>query len=56
MKTDEICKDFTVISKWRKSNSLIWHTSSENEVMKYSPIIADMLALNTESFTIEEIT
>lgn len=34
---------------------LIWHKISKNEVMKFSPIIADMLALNTSSFTIEEI-
>ena len=33
----------------------IWHKISKNEVMKFSPIIADMLALNTASFTIEEI-
>lgn len=33
----------------------IWHKISKNEVLKYSPIIADMLALNTSSFTIEEI-
>ncbi len=33
----------------------IWHKISKNEVLKYSPIIADMLALNTASFTIEEI-
>lgn len=33
----------------------IWHKISKNEVMKFSPIIADMLALNTSSFTIEEL-
>lgn len=33
----------------------IWHKISKNEVLKYSPIIADMLALNTASFSIEEI-
>lgn len=33
----------------------IWHKISKNEVLKSSPIIADMLALNTSSFTIEEI-
>lgn len=33
----------------------IWHKITKNEVLKYSPIIADMLALNTSSFTIEEI-
>lgn len=33
----------------------IWHKISKNEVLKYSPIIADMLALNTASLTIEEI-
>ena len=33
----------------------IWHKISKNEVLKLSSIIADMLALNTSSFTIEEI-
>lgn len=33
----------------------IWHKISKNEVLKFSPIIVDMLALNTSSFTIEEI-
>ena len=33
----------------------IWHKISKNEVLKYSPVISDMLALNTASFTIEEI-
>lgn len=33
----------------------IWHKISKNEVMKFSPIIADMVALNTSIFTIEEI-
>lgn len=33
----------------------IWHKISKNEVMGYSPIIADMLAINTTDFTIEEI-
>ncbi len=33
----------------------IWHKISKNEVLKFSPLIADMLALNTASFTIEEI-
>lgn len=33
----------------------IWHKISKNEVMSYSPIIADMLAINTTDFTIEEI-
>jgi hypothetical protein len=33
----------------------IWHKISKNEVIKYSPIIADMLAINTSNFTIEEI-
>jgi hypothetical protein len=33
----------------------IWHKISKNEVLKYSPIIADMLALTTSNFTIEEI-
>jgi hypothetical protein len=33
----------------------IWHKISKNEVLKYSPIIADIFALNTSSFSIEEI-
>ncbi len=33
----------------------IWHKISKNEVLKYSPTIADKLALNTASYTIEEI-
>ncbi|NLT17886.1 MAG: toll/interleukin-1 receptor domain-containing protein [Clostridiales bacterium] len=33
----------------------IWHKISKNEVLKYSPIIADMVAINTSNFTIEEI-
>jgi len=33
----------------------IWHKISKDEVMRYSPMIADMLALNTTSFTIEEM-
>lgn len=33
----------------------IWHKLSKNEVLKYSPTIADMLALSTSNFTIEEI-
>jgi len=33
----------------------IWHKISKNEVLKFSPLIADMLALNTASFTIEKI-
>lgn len=33
----------------------IWHKISKNEVMGYSPIIADLLAINTTDFTIEEI-
>ena len=31
----------------------IWHKVSKNEVLKYSPIIADLLAINTSLFTIE---
>lgn len=34
----------------------IWHKVSKDEVIRYSPIIADLLALNTASFTIEEIS
>ena len=33
----------------------IWHKISKNEVLSYSPIIADLLAINTTDFTIEEI-
>lgn len=33
----------------------LWHKISKNEVMNYSPIIADMLAINTTDFTIDEI-
>jgi hypothetical protein len=33
----------------------IWYKISKNEVINYSPIIADMLAINTTDFTIEEI-
>jgi hypothetical protein len=33
----------------------IWHKISKNEVIRYSPIIADMVAINTSLFTIEEI-
>lgn len=33
----------------------LWHKISKNEVMSYSPLIADMLAINTTDYTIEEI-
>lgn len=33
----------------------IWHKISKNEVSNFSPIIADMLAINTTDFTIDEI-
>ena len=33
----------------------LWHKISKNEVMNYSPLIADMLAINTTDYTIEEI-
>ena len=33
----------------------IWHKISKNEVLKFSPTIADKLALTTAVFTIEEI-
>lgn len=33
----------------------IWHKISKNEVLGFSPIIADMLAINTTDFTIDEI-
>jgi hypothetical protein len=33
----------------------IWHKISKNEVLKYSPTIAGILALNTSSFSIAEI-
>ena len=34
----------------------IWHKISKNEIIKYSPSIAGILAINTSSFSIEEIT
>jgi len=33
----------------------IWHKISKDEVHKYSPIIAGIMAINTSSFSIEEI-
>jgi hypothetical protein len=33
----------------------IWHKISKNEILRYSPTIAGILALNTSSFSIEEI-
>jgi hypothetical protein len=33
----------------------IWHKISKNEVLSYSPIIADLVALNISNFTIEEL-
>jgi hypothetical protein len=33
----------------------LWHKISKNEVLGYSPLIADMVALNTSNFTIEEL-
>jgi hypothetical protein len=33
----------------------IWHEISKNEVLRFSPIIADLVALNTSIFTIDEI-
>jgi len=33
----------------------LWHKISKNEVISYSSIIADMLAINTTDFTIDEI-
>lgn len=33
----------------------LWHKVSKNEVMKYSPTLADKVALNTTNYTIEEI-
>lgn len=33
----------------------IWHKISKNEVLNFSPIIADMLAINTTDFRIDEI-
>jgi len=34
----------------------IWHKVSKNEVLKFSPILADRKAMNTSSFTLEEIS
>lgn len=33
----------------------IWHKISKNEILKYSPSIAGIVAINTSSFSIEEI-
>lgn len=33
----------------------IWHKISKSEVIEFSPIIADLLAINTTIFTIEEV-
>ena len=33
----------------------IWHKISKNEVIEFSPLIADLIAINTSDFTIEEI-
>ena len=33
----------------------LWHKVSKNEVMGYSPALADKVALNTASYTIEEL-
>ena len=33
----------------------IWHNLTEKEVIDYSPSLADKLARNTSSFTVEEI-
>lgn len=33
----------------------IWHNISKDKVRSYSPTISDILAINTASFTIEEV-
>ena len=33
----------------------VWHNISKGKVKEYSPILADMLALKTADFTIDEI-
>jgi hypothetical protein len=33
----------------------IWHNISKDEVMSYSPSLADKLALSTSQYTIEEL-
>jgi chromosome segregation ATPase len=33
----------------------LWHKVSKDEVKRYSPMLSDMLAINTSSFSIEEI-
>lgn len=33
----------------------IWHKISKNEVIRYSPSIADLVALNSSTFTVEEM-
>lgn len=33
----------------------VWHDISKNDVINYSPILADMMALKTSDYTVEEI-
>ena len=33
----------------------VWHNISKDKVKEYSPILADMLALKTSDFTIDEL-
>ena len=33
----------------------VWHNISKDKVKEYSPILADMLALKTADFTIDEL-
>lgn len=34
---------------------LLWHKVSKDEVIGYSPTLADRVALNTASYTLEEL-
>ena len=47
-----------LVEKEMAGNKIIlplWHKVSKNEIMKYSPALADKVALNTEMYTIEEL-
>lgn len=33
----------------------IWHKITKDEVMRYSPTLADKMALNTATYTIDDI-
>ena len=47
-----------LFAKQEEGNKVIlpvWHNISKDTVKQYSPILADMLALKTADFTIEEL-